>query len=242
MGEKRAVFFDLYGTLLHFDYGVLGRVELDGREVPSTMPAVHASLRHCFEVDFSVEALQRAALEARRELKSMWGPEHREFSTFERFRLIARALELGEAAIEEMVRVHMDEMFRMMYRPASTLPVLEALSDRPLFLASNFDHAATARRALAEFELDGHFTGIYISDELGWRKPGARFFTEISRRSGVEPGRAFFVGDDPGADIEGAAAAGFRTVWLRPREPYKEPSRGPHHEIERLEQFLELLG
>ncbi len=246
MVGKRALFFDLYNTLVHFDYNVLPTVELDGQIRRTTMVAVHRALSECRRLRFGVEDLLRAALDSRELLRRLQGEQHREFPSSHRFQLMSERLGIGEPdLVELMVERHMEEMFRMMYCPGGSHETLKVLARRPLFLASNFDHAPTARRALREFGLADYFQQIFISDELGWRKPGSRFFEEIVRRSGVDPSRSVFIGDDPVADIEGASRHGFTTIWLRPPGAESWPRTGPDRVIESLAELpgiLEELG
>ncbi len=238
----RPIFFDLYNTLLHFDFSVLPSVELDGETHRTTMVGVQQALQRqgC---SVALEELLRAALESRRQLALLRGPEHREQPSLARFQLVARRLGIERPGVPElMVEAHMEGMFRMMHCPPETVQVLAALSRRRMFVASNFDHAGTVRRALREFAIERFFEAVFISDELGWRKPGRHFFQEITRRAGVVPAECLFVGDDPAADIEGASSFGFRTVWLKPPAPERRPAPAPDWEIQSLPEILQVLA
>jgi putative hydrolase of the HAD superfamily len=55
----------------------------------------------------------------------------------------------------------------------------------------------------------------------GRGKPAADGFVEILVRLGTAPDRAVFVGDDPYADVTGAAQVGMKTIHvLRPRSAH----------------------
>ena len=56
-----------------------------------------------------------------------------------------------------------------------------------------------------------------ISAAVGFRKPSAKFFREVVRVAGCEPGEILFVGDDLRNDYIGATEAGLNAVLLDPR-------------------------
>jgi putative hydrolase of the HAD superfamily len=53
---------------------------------------------------------------------------------------------------------------------------------------------------------------VVVSAAVGHRKPSPRFFSELVRTAGCEPGEVVFVGDDVRNDYLGAAAAGLTAV------------------------------
>jgi len=59
-----------------------------------------------------------------------------------------------------------------------------------------------------------HFREVFVSHELGARKPERAAFEAVARRIGVEPGRILFF-DDSQANVEGARIAGLQAVWVR---------------------------
>ena len=81
----------------------------------------------------------------------------------------------------------MDEMFRIMHFPDHKKALLDQLPDIPLILVSNFDHALTVRRALRKFGLEERFEAIFISDEVGWRKPRDDFFKLVLKETQYSP-------------------------------------------------------
>ena len=70
----------------------------------------------------------------------------------------------------------------------------------------------TQRAKLKALALDALFDPVVISDEVGLRKPDVRIFELAIRGWGVASASVLFVGDDPIADIQGAKAAGMRTL------------------------------
>jgi len=77
-------------------------------------------------------------------------------------------------------------------------------------------------KQLDRFGLAEHFDVRCFSSDIGFRKPDPRIFESALQRLGVRPERAVFVGDDPAADIAGAARLGMRTVLIQ--RPGRRPS------------------
>jgi putative hydrolase of the HAD superfamily len=82
-------------------------------------------------------------------------------------------------------------------------------------MASNFDHRLRAI-ATGSPELTG-LDHLWISSEVGWKKPAEGFFHEVGRTLGTESGHILFVGDDRTNDYDGATAAGMASLLFDPR-------------------------
>jgi len=79
------------------------------------------------------------------------------------------------------------------------------------------DQWAPARRLRAYLESSGAaatMRAIVLSCEEGAVKPSPALFMKALAATGVDPGRALFVGDNYQRDIEGAAACALSTVWI----------------------------
>ena len=86
---------------------------------------------------------------------------------------------------------------------------LKRLSERyRLFALSNGN--ADLKRCRLDHWFEGHVTAI----SAGAPKPDARIFAQLQELAGVEASRIVHVGDDPDADVMGAARAGMQAVWL----------------------------
>lgn len=238
MHRPDALLFDLFGTLLHFDYSILPEVTYEGKPFHTTSVKIHRQMCDRFGLDCPFELFLREALASRRKIVEMRGPEEREFPSLRRFQLLAESLGLDGGAAELMVETHMQQMFQMMWLPEENRAVLEALRDMPMALASNFDHAPTARRALSKFELEPYFAHIFISDEMGWRKPGRNFFDTMISTTGFRPSSTVFVGDDPVCDIWGASQSGLSTAWI---VGSVEPPVEPTWRLQKLPDLLDVL-
>lgn len=71
---------------------------------------------------------------------------------------------------------------------------------------------------LESLGINGCFDSVTTAEEARVCKPDPRIFELALRKSGLEPTQAFFVGDDPGRDIQAAKSMGFRTVYYRTSE------------------------
>ena len=84
-----------------------------------------------------------------------------------------------------------------------------------LGLVSNAQSLFT-RPELEQLGLRPFFDPLVISSEVGVRKPGREIFERALATAGTDPAHALHVGDDPHADVEGAAALGIRTCLVGP--------------------------
>jgi len=134
--------------------------------------------------------------------------------------------EIGEldyyAALRRTLAIDIEDgEFRAGWRAIFTEPVhetvalLEMLKDRvPLYAFSNSNAAHQAvwsrkfRSALA------HFRRVFVSSEMGLRKPERASFDFIAREIAVAPGRILFF-DDTLANVEGARSAGLQAIHVR---------------------------
>lgn len=82
-----------------------------------------------------------------------------------------------------------------------------------LVVASNWD--VSLHDVLGATGLRGQLDDVVTSAEVGIAKPAPELFEAALAAAGVAPGEAIHVGDSLAEDVEGAAAAGIRPVWLR---------------------------
>lgn len=67
---------------------------------------------------------------------------------------------------------------------------------------------------------------LVISEEVGYMKPHPAIFEHSAQLAGVGPEQILYVGDSPGSDMAGAAAAGYRTAWFV-RDHYDDADKVP---------------
>lgn len=82
---------------------------------------------------------------------------------------------------------------------------------------------------------------IIISGEAGFRKPDIRIFQLALSTLAAQSSEAFFVGDNPEADIAGALNAGLTAVWMSGGEDWNTSEYRPNHIITGLPDIMNIL-
>ncbi|MCP5266224.1 MAG: HAD family phosphatase [Burkholderiaceae bacterium] len=109
----------------------------------------------------------------------------------------------------------------------AALVVARAREFGPVFLFSN-TNVTHARAWSARFApLRSRFDGVFLSHEIGQRKPDPSAFAAVAARMGVAPARIRFF-DDSAANVQGARRAGMQAVRVRTRaDVFAGLARGP---------------
>lgn len=103
--------------------------------------------------------------------------------------------------------------------PAEIGPLLGTLAARyQIAILSNWPIASAVEQFLAAAGWTEHLSATVISQRVGVIKPRPEIFLAAARALGIASGpRLLHVGDDLGADVEGAQAVGWRAAWVRAR-------------------------
>lgn len=87
-----------------------------------------------------------------------------------------------------------------------------------LFLVSN-GTPAVQRSRLKSAGIESYFEDIFISQEIGHKKPDRDFFEYcFTHAQKMLPQESVIVGDSLTSDILGGKNAGIRTIWFHPKE------------------------
>lgn len=206
----RAVLLDLDGTLVD-SVGAWGAAFEDALEVGrARMPSLGA-----------LGTGTRAHLEVFRPLlreahRAAGGGEwRREFLQQGFVALLERVATSDAALAAEMFAVYEDVLPRHVRLYPEVHAVLTDLATRyRIGLVSN-GLGSEQRMKIGPLGLDRYAEAVAISEELGTRKPDPAIFRYVLDALGVHAGEAVHVGDDIGADIAGARAAGLAAgVWV----------------------------
>lgn len=244
--SPRAILFDLFGTVVEFSPQV-PTLQVAGTQWRSTMgwlqPVAETMLP---QVGFA-ELLQ-ALLATTEEIVRDRPPEYREISSPIRFARALRRLGVEESRLDqiagELSLVHMRHIASLTFLPAGHRELLQQVAGAyRIGLVSNFDHAPTAHRILADAGVASLFEVTLISDDFGRRKPHRAIFRQALDRLGVEAAETWFIGDSLDDDIAGAAGIGMPSVWLD-KKGKGAPQGGPVPDrvIARLLDLPELLA
>jgi len=111
--------------------------------------------------------------------------------------------------------------------------ILQILSESGfrLGILSNWD--SRLRTVLDGIGLTAFFDHIVISAEVGFEKPSTEIFRHTEDVFGVAPEAIVHIGDSLHHDVQGAAAAGWRPVYV-------DHSGEPHDGVESIESLMEL--
>jgi HAD superfamily hydrolase (TIGR01509 family) len=244
----RAVFFDLFDTLVRFDRNRLPEITIKGKTVRSTAGQLHAVLARCAP-QVTLDACYDALLASWKEAERLRAIDHREVSARERFSFFFPALGLDAARLPRgldaaLIEAHRHELAKAASFPVHHRPLLERLArEHCLAVVSNFDYSPTALGILDAAGVRALFSAIVVSDEVGWRKPRPDIFHEALRRTGAEAHGTLFVGDRIDIDVAGAQAVGMDAAWINPeREPLPPGMAAPRHEIRDLAELEAIVA
>jgi len=240
----RAVFFDLFDTLIRIDESRLPTMRVEGRFVHTTVPLVHA--QHLAPRDVPTEAFVAALREAMGEIWREKRASLDEVPAIERWRRVVARLTLaegddGEALASDLTESHARALANAAVPVERAREVLERVHEHGLDVAliSNFDHTPAADWILEGTGLADLIEKRVVSEAVGVRKPDARIFHEALGHFGLEPDACIHVGDQARADAWGAGQLGLRTVWIsRHTEPYPEAEHPPTLTVTRLADLL----
>ena len=197
----RCVSFDADGTLLDFDGTMRASLARSLAEIRAAVPGAAGT---ALTVERLIAIREGAVSEVRGRTR------------MEEIRLLAfeRTLEdIGTpdpALAARLTGSYLERRFREARLYPDAVPALDALAavGYRLGLATN-GNSYPERCGLA-----GHFDFAALAQDVGFSKPDARFYGEVIAAAGVPSGQIAHVGDSPVNDVQGARAAGLRTVWL----------------------------
>ena len=87
-----------------------------------------------------------------------------------------------------------------------------------------------------------YFKDIFISEEIGYDKPGKAYFDYcFSRISNFHRENTVIIGDSLTSDIQGGKNAGIRTIWYNPHRNQNTSAVQPDYEVNELSAIEDLL-
>lgn len=217
-GRYRAVLFDLFGTLVHFDPASLPEIVIDGRRLHASLGRWTPLLGEVLpgvEVAAFWEALQATSREIEVERRATCV----EIPSRERFRRTLARLDVAPAVAAELapllVRAHMRTIADVTCVPEEHRAVLDRVGRRAdLAVVSNFDDTATAYEILERHGILARVQAVVVSEAVGLRKPHRALPMLALRALATAPDAALMVGDTLHEDVAAAAAAGIDAAWI----------------------------
>ncbi len=98
------------------------------------------------------------------------------------------------------------------------------------------------RKKISILNLENKFDEIIISGEFGKHKPDLSIFQEMSKRIEIAPENLVYVGDHPINDVDAAAKAGYKTIWVKTNGTWIEGCKEPTYSINSIKELPSLLG
>lgn len=213
----RAVIFDLWGTLVPFDWESWERAMAKIVEL----------------LGFSREEFAR---EWKRDYERRLVSDLRE-STERVCRILGGA---PASAIEESLRLR-TEIHREMFIPREdAVSTLQELRARGYSTGLITNCSSEAPGLFHESSLAGLFDVEVFSCTAGLKKPDRAVYELATTQLEVDPRLSFFIGDGTDNELEGARDFGLQAVLLRPGDT-KPPESWQGPEIASLAQVLELV-
>ena len=106
-------------------------------------------------------------------------------------------------------------------------------------------HGLTVKQAekLVRLGLVPHLDpeAIFISDQIGVAKSNPKLYQTALERTGVEAGRAMYVGDNPASDVDPPHRLGMKTCWARMVDRHPLAQARPDHEMRSFAELRKLL-
>lgn len=233
-----AVLFDLGNTLVSYYKAADFEPVLE-----RSVAAAAAALREHFAVDGDRHArFDVAAAYERAKACNVERADHRVWPLAERLlRVFALDAPLPPAVAGRLVQCFLEPVFATGKIDSEAIRVLHGIRSLGLksAIVSNTPWGSPAAPWRAELARRGLLDQVDVAVfcvDVGWRKPAPQPFGSALRQLGVAPARAWFVGDDPRWDIDGARAAGLTPVLLG-----TEPASGCRT-VARLADLLPLLS
>ena len=248
MNKYSTVIFDLFDTIVNFNFSHLPSIEVRGLRSRTTSTKVYEVFAQYYpEIEF-VEFYD-PFIESYHQFQKMKLKEFKEFPNRERFKLMLSKMDLREIKnrdqlLEDMVLAHMNGLASCIEFPEDNKKTLEYIKEKGYRLAivSNFDYAPTAYMLLERYKIRNLFEQIVISEEVGWRKPNHIIFETVINKLEIGPEDALFVGDNFQADVVGSKAVGMDAAWInRKNQPENNLNPIPDYIIKDLTELKNFI-
>ena len=205
---KKAVFFDLYNTLMRFWPPLDEIQQASCRELGLTLRKTDIRRGYVAADEYFNEANAQEPLALRT-------PEARAefFAEYERRILLAAgvdvSLKLADQVWQMAMLVQKDfELFE------DVLPTLQRLKEKGYVLGAVSNLRRDMDALMRQLKLESVLDFCITSAEVGAEKPYPPIFQAALKRANVEAFNAYHVGDQYKADVQGAKAVGITPVLL----------------------------
>jgi putative hydrolase of the HAD superfamily len=204
----KAVFFDLYHTLVHYDppQEELEANALKEFGVDTDPDMFNRPMAVANEFIYQEIARRPLSKRSREEIIAL-------YAQFQRIVLKEAGIEPDEKLVLAMLG-KMQQLKTKLVLFDDVVPALKDLKSRGLILGliSNVERDVTT--TINELGLSSWLDIVVTSLDTGFSKPQPEIFEEATRRAGVQPSQAMYVGDQYQIDCAGADRAGMKPILL----------------------------
>lgn len=126
----------------------------------------------------------------------------------------------------------------------NAVEVLNYLKGRVKQYAVTNGASSVQRKRLEKSGLSSVFDAVFISDEIGFEKPSARFFEPVMNEAAkyAEKDEIIIVGDSLTSDIKGGNNIGIKTCWLNHNALDVPDGYSVDYEITSLKEIVKILN
>ena len=227
----KAVFFDLYHTLVTYDppqeeleAGALKELGVDIQPAALRGPIVAAD-----EFIYNEIARRPLSLRSREEKLALYMQYQEKV--------------LREASLPYDTKLVMSLLGKMQQTTMNLVlfddvaPTLTELKKRGLILGLISNVEQDINETLTRLELPSWLEIIVTSQDAGANKPQPEIFREALKRASVQPAEALYIGDQYQVDVVGANGAGMKGILLDRTDHYPQITDCP-----RIQSLAEIFG
>ena len=164
---------------------------------------------------------------------------------FDRYELFAKIIARWPGAFpdkEEGVEFYMRTYPHMMTLTPPTERLLRDLRSRGVPFGIVTNGGSEMQWAKVRGTGVGALTdAVVVSGDLDFEKPDRRIFELALSKIDARPETTLFVGDNPDADIVGAAVVGMQTAWIRLDREWPYDDRRPDHILEQVSEARQIV-
>jgi HAD superfamily hydrolase (TIGR01509 family) len=231
--QIKAVLFDMFDTLM-----------LIQRDHAFYSPSLHATYEfleaHGLSVSF--EEFEKAYAKARDVIYAAADANleepHFNVRIAGALKLLGYQCDVSDALVLGATNAFCNRFMNFVKIDKNTLSLLRQLHGKyKLGIVSNFAIPECVTKLLKKHELYSFFDVVVVSGAVNKRKPSPEIFQNALQKLGVGAEEAVFVGDTVDADVQGAKAAGMKTVYVERRHQQEAEIACPDQTIKSLIQL-----
>lgn len=117
--------------------------------------------------------------------------------------------------------------------------ILEKLSKSHVLCVATNGIALTQKTRLKNNDLNKYFSNIFISEEIGYKKPDKEFFDHIFKQLKIkDKSEVIIIGDTLSSDILGGKNSGIATCWINSKKLPIDKNIEPTYILESVNDIL----